>query len=430
MNLFMKWRLLKARFTFKSSLPPGTNAGTMLFVHEPDPNEEIPEQYAAPTAGTLSNYDSHSIKAIVPMAKAPDDFKGEFSDHLDLKPSSAVGPGGGWFVVDPNNMATAIENAMGQFAIFVQDAHNILGANAYLPTQQYEIGSLFFEYDIEVQTAADNGAGLSGGYTLLEAVTAAGYKYVNPGNGPSLTLNAGNFVPPQNISGGSASASTWLAIGNGAALEYGVRAKVLWDGTNEWWSFPSSGVYLAVELNNNNGTNSDMGTVRSGWNGWTHATIAGSQGSVLHSHNAKTNATVAGGVMCLGILNCVDPELDFFSPGTWDTETGSTTTMTTATTVEVLFMALPPETSALLRKMLKMKKAEEKTITDMTPQLEKLFARWMAQQSYDATRTLLPVEELALDKSEALSVKREERKAGPLTPRDSWFIPRTRSLKS
>jgi len=159
MGLFMKWRLLKARFTFKSSLPPATNAGTMLFVHEPDPNEVIPAQFQAPTAGTLSNYDSHSIKALVPMAKIPDDFKGERNDHLDLQPSKAVGPGGGWFLLDPENAATPFENSMGQFAIFVQDAHNILGSNSSLPTLQYEIGSLFFEYDISANRSRQRCSG-------------------------------------------------------------------------------------------------------------------------------------------------------------------------------------------------------------------------------------------------------------------------------
>jgi len=435
MNLFMKWRLLKARFTFKSSLPPGTNAGTMLFVHEPDPNEEIPAQYAAPTAGTLSNYDSHSIKALVPMAKAPDDFKGEFSDHLDLKPSSAVGPGGGWFVVDPNNMATAIENSMGQFAIFVQDAHNILGANADLPTQQYEIGSLFFEYDIEVQTAADNGSALSGGYTALNVAQAATTSYVAPGNETSMTLVAGNFVPPNNTPGGTA-ATAWAAISSGTGLEYGVKVKVLWDGTHEWWSFSSAGVYLVVYNQVAIGTGADLGTSYSGWGGWTHASVAGSQGSVLHEHSTVVNSTSyisasGGGPVAVGVLNVEDPLLDFFSPGIWHVGTTGSSTVTTTASSELRFIALPPETTYSMRKELRMKKAEEKTITDMTPQLEKLFAKWMAQQGCDAMRTLVPADiAVPPDKDAILSVKREERKAELLTPRDSWFIPKTRSLKN
>jgi len=135
--------------------------------------------------------------------------------------------------------------------------------------------------------------------------------------------------------------------------------------------------------------------------------------------------------VAVGVLNVEDPLLDFFSPGIWHVGTTGSSTVTTTASSELRFIALPPETTYSMRKELRMKKAEEKTITDMTPQLEKLFAKWMAQQGCDAMRTLVPADiAVPPDKDAILSVKREERKAELLTPRDSWFIPKTRSLKS
>jgi len=389
--------LIKARFVFKSGLPPGSNAGTMLFVHEPDPNEEIPNQYAAPTAGTLSNYDSHTVKSLVPMAKRPDDFKGEHMDYLDLQPHLAKGPLGGWFVVDPNNSATLLESSMGQFAIFVQDVHNILGANSFLPTKQYEIGSLFFEYEIEVQTAADNG-NLAGGYSFYSSQPPAGTAYANPGAIASASFTVGGGLPIQSAPSGQ---NQWWY--NAQTTGQGLQMRVQWDGTREWWQFPEAGVYLMQVQWVGNNALSDFGTTVSGWNGITHNTSTGGIGTVLHSHRVNgtsTTLTATDGPLSMGVVDVEDPVLDWFSFGTWTVGTGgSSTTTNTSSNCEARFLALPPEAIERYRRVKRAAQEEDRKLELVKPHLHKLFAEWLRGPGVD----LLP---LGIDGDKVEDVKR------------------------
>jgi len=386
MSLFMKWRLLKARFTFKSALPPGSNAGTMLFVHDPDPNEVIPTQYAAPTAGTLSNYDSHTVKSLVPMAKAPHDFKGEFSDYLNLSPNLAKGPSGGFFMVDPENLATPVENSMGQFAIFVQDAHNILGASAYLPTQAYEIGSLFFEYDIEVQTASDN-SNLAGGYFYAQGNYNVGDHYSNFYRGANIAFTPTAMLP--------LNAVNFPGLSNPVN---GIQMTGLWNGTAFYLGFPESGVYLITLQMPNIGAVADLGTAGTGFGAMTHVAVAGSQGSVLHQHTTYSNSTtVTGGSVgpaLQAVVDCEDPELDFFNTG-YVVGTGGSATATAFSFMEMRVVALPPEVTTLFRKQMRAQRAEEKALEDTKPKLEAMFTEFLRKSGID-----LPAQTLLHGKSE------------------------------
>jgi len=376
MGLFMKWKLLKARFTFKSSLPPATNAGTMLFVHEPDPNEVIPAQFAAPTGGTLSNYDSHSIKALVPMAKIPDDFKGERNDHLDLQPSKAVGPGGGWFLLDPENAATAFENSMGQFAIFVQDAHNILGSNSSLPTLPYEIGSLFFEYDIEVQTAADNDSQASG-YTEMAVITSSTSRalvsYSNPGSTASTTFSVtgGNKV----MLAQNANTNWQIEPSNG---QNGIQMNVQWDGTNEWWQFPDAGVYLLM-IAYSITTAADAGAAAvHPLSGASFKTGLGSTASVLlNVHNDCTATSLGGSGVCMlgAVVSVTDPEVDFLTFGTTNFQTPLPTTKPF---VSLRIISLPNSAIKFFQNMIRQQRAEEKKIDAIKPHIQAMFREWLS----------------------------------------------------
>lgn len=435
MSLFQKWRLMKARFTFKSSIPPGTNAGTMLFVHEPDANEIIPTQYAAPTAGTLSNYDSHSWKSLVPMAKPLQDFKGEHNDHLELACSKAIGPGGGWFVVDPENLATNLENSMGQFLILVQDAHNILGANAGLPQNQYEIGSLFFEYDIEVQTASDN-SNLAGGYNFFQGVGPTGTAYMNSLRGTSTTFSPGAMLPL------TAANFPGLIL---FPLMTGLQLSALWTGTSLILGFPESGVYLIcyqVVIF----TAADFGTTQSGPNAITHAAVVGSTGSVLHSHVTQSTALSAAGgsagPVVLAVVDVEDPDLDFFQIGSWTVGTGGSLTVTgTSVTEDFRVVALPPEATNLMRKQKRKIEEEAKTVEDMKPKLEKMFEDWAAKVSASQLkpqRVETGTEALSLSSSVLLQTLEErleaKKKATDLdvattTATERWFVPRSSSKK-
>lgn len=394
MSLFLKWRLLKARFTFKSSLPPGSNAGTMLFVHEPDPNELIPLQYAAPSAGTLSNYDSHSVKSLVPMAKQPHDFKGEFSDFLNLSPSLAKGPSGGFFMVDPENLATPVENSMGQFAIFVQDAHNILGASAFLPTQQYEIGSLFFEYEIEVQTASDNSNNAAGYSSIMCVQTLSPVtNYKQLANSIPTAAFTQSPVPANSPGNMQFSPSFYYRQGaNGVPITY------QYDGTHGYMGFAESGVYLVFLQITTVGNVNDFGTTASGFV-LTHKTQAGSTGSVLETHttycNNTTGVTTGPAVSC--VFDCEDPELDWLQLD-WTLGTGGSATATNTNNVELHVVALPPEVVSVTRKLLRQQKAEEKALEDTRPKLEAMFAEFLRNSGIE-----LPTQSLLSGKSEQRS---------------------------
>ena len=385
MSLFLKWRLIKARFTFKSSLPSATNAGTMLFVHEPDPNEIMPEPFVAPSGGTLSNYDSHTVKALVPMAKIPDDFKGERNDFLDLGVNLAKGPSGGWFMVDPENMATPIENSLGQFAIFVQDAHNVIGSSGSLPTEFYEIGSLFFEYDIEVQTASDN-SNLAGGYSSLEALAGGMNYYYKPGNEASTTFSTVGGVSP---GFGEATDDTyWNYLAQGDGFINGVALKIQSTASQTWFQFPQAGTYLLSMRWTIVGSAADMGTTSSGWTGWVSNPDTGGAGTVLTSELTLSNSNSiisyasydGDGPSTTAIVDVDDPALDFFSPGTWVVgSTGSATiggAVLARCTLHVL--ALPPAVTALMRKTLKAKKDEERKIDAIAPHVRAMFKQWLS----------------------------------------------------
>lgn len=368
MALFMKWRLMRARFTFKSSLPAGSNAGTLLMVHEPDPNEETPAEYAAPSAATLSNYDSHSTKAVIPMAQVPHDFKGERNESLDLKVGSAVGPGGGWFVLDPEDVATPIENSMGQFMILVQDAHNVMGASGGLPNTDYEIGSLFFEYDIEVQTASDNG-GLGGGYSNYGFWTPVGKNYANVGAEAVTTVGKQNArlivaQPP-------ATGNFYVASNSGVMMN-GVQTYVQWDGTHTYFWFNTPGVFfceMVVAC-----TPSDVGTSEAHM---FNSAVSYGNATVLNTnHNDLT--TIAATSNSYTILNFVvlilDPETDGVQIGT--TSFTTTTVSTTQANGIMRVIALPEDAVLLFKKEMKKQKEEEKTVDDMKERLEGLFERW------------------------------------------------------
>jgi len=446
MRLFMKWRLIKGRFTFKSSLPAGSNAGSLLLVHEPDPNEEIPQPYESPVTNTLSNYDSHSIKAVIPMAKVPDDFKGERADHLDLKPSAAVGPGGGWYVLDPENVATPIENAMGQFAIFVQDAHNVIGASGYLPTEEYEIGSLFFEYDIEVQTASDNG-GLSGGYSFYQFVTESTNSYTNLG---SETVQAVDYTNARLITTIRPSAGNFYAPDSGSGPENGVQMRVLFNdsgsGSTYFW-FPGAGVYLMCfqfQVQHE----ADVGSIEAHWSG---SPVMFGQATLLEADWNDTTtiaATSNSDQLVHLVISITDPVEDYVQLGTC---TFGTSTATASSGGSLRVIALPNETTARVRKMLKKKKEEAKTVDDMKGRLESMFETWARakgmlpagerkgedtlRSAVDSvelpSRALLSDADVAAIRGATRAEKDEKKtKRGDSDSDQEWVKPRSRSSKA
>lgn len=353
-GLFQKFRIQKMKFCFESGIPSGSNAGSMLFVQEPDPNEALPTQFAAPTAGTLSNYDSHSSVQIVPMAQVPKAL-GQ-SDGERLRTDLALGLQGGWLLVDPQNKATAVENTFGQFAIFVQDVHNIMGANSFLPTAEYEIGSLFVEYEIAVEVAAD-AADIAGGYSSYQTGTVSPTAYANPGAEATTTFSTTGGIP---LAVGFQATTKWFARN---AFEFGIKNTVQFDGNNEWWGFPESGVYFCILMNTTVAHAADFGTTASGWAGWTHAAVTGAQGSVLETHANFENATSAAamsGPASFAIIDVEDPGLDFFSPGSWTLGAGGSSTVSTGiSTSEMRVIALPPEATGQLRKLLRRERKEK-----------------------------------------------------------------------
>lgn len=370
-GLFQKYRIRSMKFIFESALPSGLNAGSMLFVHEPDPNEALPAQYAAPTAGTLANYDSHSATQVVPMAQIPKGFQG--APGQAVRTDLNLGMYGGWFLVDPQNKATPVENTAGQFAIFVQDVHNCIGSSGFLPTNQYEIGSLFCEYTIDLQVASD-AADTAGGYTSLVTSLASGtgVAYVNPSNTATQTFSpTGGLVP---IAAGAASVNnTWKFR---ELASSGLKVNYQFDGTREWWGFPESGVYFVMENLTTPPAGSDLGSTQSGWSGWTHKTVTGSSGSVLHAHSTLVNSTTSptnnDSAVAFGILDVEDPLLDFFSPGTWSVGTGGSATNTAGTmnqAVEFRAVALPPESTLLLRRGLKSEKERGALLDELIARL-------------------------------------------------------------
>lgn len=433
MSLFDKFKIKRMRFVFKSSIPSATNAGTMLFVHEPNPNEPLPAQFAAPTAGTLSNYDSHSVKALVPMAKIPDDFKGERNDNLDVATRFAVGPSGGFFLNDPTNSATLVESSSGQFAIFVQDAHNILGSSGTLPTVDYEIGSLFVEYEIEVEVAADNN-NLAGGYTYATAIQPSGGSnlYVNTGHEASTSFSqAGGILIKPGSSG-----TNW-SVGPLATAQNGVQLNVQWDGTNEWWGFSESGVYLAVLMNQGTAP-TDFGTSLSGFaSGWAHKNIIGSAGSVLHAHSVNSTSASASsgyGPAALGVLDVEDPLLDYFTPGLWTTGTGGSSAPTGAGLWELRVVSLPPQAVQLFRAAKKLRLREEKEFDDMKDRFEALIEQHVAARLGAVERKETKTEEVARAAPTPTTLPLEVVSTASPHPRGWVCVPttdgRARSLKS
>jgi len=423
-----KYKIKNMRFVFKSSIPSATNAGTFLFVHEPNPNETLPTQYSAPAAGTLSNYDSHSVKALVPMAKIPDDFKGERNDHLDISPNLAVGPMGGFFMNDPNNQCTLVESSSGQFAIFIQDSHNIMGSSGFLPTQAggYEIGSLFVEYDIEVEIAADNN-NLAGGYSSFTSLQqTSGGVYVNAGQENTHSFSpSGGVLIVNKISAGTG----W----NSGVNSNGVVVSVQFDGTQEWFGFNEAGVYLAI-IEALAITPADMGSTPSGYTGWVVNPIAGHQGSVLSAQVIKSTAISSGagiGPTAIAILNVDDPLLDFFSPGTWTVGTGGSSTDTGRATLYALrVVSLPPQAVALYRKQLKETQREEKEFEDMKGKYEALIEEHVTAR----LRALLPPPDLpvageSLETKEPVESKKPTVRA-PGVDVSSWSLVKKSSIKS
>jgi len=389
MSLFQKFRLRRFRFVFKSSVPSATNGGTMLFVHEPSPNEVIPTAYEAPTGGALSNYDSHSVKSLVPMAKVPDDFKGEKNDHLDINTGYAVGPGGGWFVVDPKDAATPIENSAGQFLIMVQDAHNVLGSPGYLPTIDYEIGSLFVEYEIDVEIASDN-ADLAGGYSVIRALPPPGTTYkVVGGETTSATLSAALAAPilsTQVAPPFPGSQTFWY---NNVTDSYGVTMRVISDGVREYFLFPEAGVYLVAQHHAAVSTAADYGTAGSGFGNMTH--YGTGKGSVLQFHTTVAtaiSAALASGSVVISTINVENPDNDFFSPD-WLVGTGGSTTLTgTTNEFEVRIVALPPTATSLIRKQLR----EAKSDAALLARFRHLLAppSWVCVDQFEPRETKAP----------------------------------------
>lgn len=364
-GLFQKFRLRKFRFVFESGLPAGSNAGSMLFVHEPDPNEALPAQFAAPSAGTLSNYDSHSATSVVPMAQIPLGLSQ--APGRSVRTDLNLGLFGGWFLVDPQNKATAVENTAGQFAIFVQDVHSILGSSGSLPTSQYEIGSLFLEYDIEVSVASDS-ADMAGGYTSMLANTSTtGVPYQAPGNEASQTFSPTGFAP---IGVAATSLTNWFGS---SAANYGLKLGVQYDGTNEWFQFPGPGVYF-VEIQVLNFVAADFGSTHSGFGGWVHHSTTGSTGSVLHSHTAAANSSsslIGSGPVAVAVIDVEDPLLDFFSPGNWILGTGGSATNTSTTSAEMRAILLPPEATQFLRRKDREEKKEKELFDRVIAALSK-----------------------------------------------------------
>lgn len=368
MSLYVKWRG-RIKITFESALPSGTNAGDLLFVHEPDPLEVVPIQFAAPVGGVLSNYDSHSYKKMLPMAKSS---MGPNFPGLQCSSSAAQGTQGGWFLIDQENEAPLLDSSMGWFLIFVQNQHNIIGGGSQpLPTTTYPAGNLFIEYDLMVQSASDNGSSLGGGYSLMQTVLNSGTgSYANPGN--TTQSSAGQtFFPVPSVNTG------WVYLNN----ESGVKMQVssITPGTQENWQFPEAGVYLVTRgIALVSGNYSDMGTTESRYT----ATASGT-GAILDARSFASNSSTTGAFDSNAVgheltISIDNPATDFLQY-VYAVGTGGSATATALTYCKMRVVSLPPDTVQRFRKQRAEEKKEMKLLTDMRPKLEKLFAAWKAE---------------------------------------------------
>jgi len=248
-----------------------------------------------------------------------------------------------------------------------------MGASGVLPTVDYEIGSLFFEYDIEVQTAADNGD-LGGEYSLLLAQTGIGISYNNSGSEATQTLSFQNarLITPDPPAQGN-----WRVDNSHGPLFNGIPLRVLWDGSRTYFYFPSPGVFL-MEWVMQSFTPADVGTSAAGW---TTNFLFGPTAQVLVANQPRTTTIASTSIALLmysATVSIEEPEDDYISPGACNF---TTTTASSQTTVHLRVTSLPAEAAYRLKKSLKKRKEEEKTVEDMEPQIEQLIARYLAKKA-------------------------------------------------
>lgn len=368
MSLYVKWRG-RLRFSFESGIPEATNAGDMLFVHEPNPLEVIPTQFAPPVGGALSNYDSHSYKQFIPMAKKKGD--GTTFPGLHCSSAAAKGTQGGWFLIDNENTAPLLDSSMGWILIFVQNAHNILGANAALPTATYPIGNLFIEYDIMVQSASDNGSTSSGGYSYYSAQGVATQRYDCPGDPSSNSFFAM----------GNNAQNRWNVISNQNGVIMNCRLSS--NGVSEQWQFPEAGVYM-VSIFNAPGGDADFGSTYTGYN---RAFALSGTASILESKSVGADAaTSAATTSCATsaelTISIDNPQTDLVQVA-WTTGTGGTITASASFVTYLKVVALPPDTVSKFRKKRAEEKKELDLLTSMRPKLEQMFELWREERKED-----------------------------------------------
>lgn len=252
------------------------------------------------------------------------------------------------------------------------------------------------------------------------------------------------FPLPINFPGANSTLRPDFFYRNGQS---GVPFSWQWDGTKAYLGFTESGVYMIYIQHILVGNVNDFGTTGSGWTGVAHHAITGSQGSVLDWHFTMSNSTTANVVSSNGpavsaVIDCEDPELDF-TEFSWNLGTGGSATATSANNVEIRVVALPPGAVALIRKELRLRKGEEKTVDDMKPKMEEMFKEWMAkieaeklkpQRAEDEKKATLSLTSSALlqtleERLEAAKTARDP-EVTTTTTTERWFVPRQSSRKA
>jgi hypothetical protein len=161
MALFEKWRPKSLKFRFRSTMPRGTNAGTVLVVYDPkvDPDEfpEVTLGEDVPDRNTLSRFEAHTNAKILEV----DPVKGkrglnEFAVNVSLN----TGPFGGWFYFDRyGESETLFNQSFGQIMVMVQGPMNCLGSSGEYPDAAdkplIDWADLIMEYEIECSVAAE-----------------------------------------------------------------------------------------------------------------------------------------------------------------------------------------------------------------------------------------------------------------------------------
>jgi hypothetical protein len=159
MALFEKWRPKSLKFEFRSTMPRGANAGTVLVVYDPkvDPNEfpDVTLGEEAEDRKTLSRFEAHTNAKILEVDPAKGKLN-EFTVNIGLN----TGPFGGWFYFDKLGETEAMFNqSFGQLMVMVQGPMNCLGSNGEYPNAdekpQIDWADLIIHYEIECSVAAE-----------------------------------------------------------------------------------------------------------------------------------------------------------------------------------------------------------------------------------------------------------------------------------